>query len=102
MPTTRRNMTTSERRAGESCPTSSGPFRCSRPFGHTDECVTRQRAPVHVGPAASSAQVRAALALAAAHAQREASMLRELRVLRARAVDAAQEAIGGPDVPRDG
>jgi hypothetical protein len=48
------------------------------------------------------AQVRTALSLAAAHAHREASMLAELRVLRARAVDDPQEASGGADLPPDG
>jgi hypothetical protein len=78
-------MSTASR--SDACPTSSGPFTCSKSRGHAGECSSRQRGVPWVGPAATMQAVLAAHAVARRHAREHASLLRELRVARAKVAD---------------
>jgi hypothetical protein len=77
------------------CPTSSGPYRCDKPHGHGagDECVTRERPGVWVGPAMMPRHVTSALAdRDARHVHQRHDLERALRRAEARARNAEARA----------
>lgn len=71
------------------CPTSSGPYRCSRPASHTGECVCRAPEHVGVGPACTPTDVaRAVEALTGVHARHLGELRGQLRRAETRAANA--------------